>query len=124
MEKPETPKKRISVQSAKSKGRKLQQRVRDDLIAAFPSLTEDDVRSCSMGSNGADVILSTAAKKLIPYEFECKSKARGFTPLYDALKQAEGHGGLEPVAVVKQDRCQPLAVIPLALFVKLIGGGK
>lgn len=114
----------IKTSSAKAKGRGLQQRVRDDLLAAFPSLTQDDVRSCSMGSNGADILLSAAAKNQIPYEFECKARARGFTPLYDALKQADGHGGLTPIAVVKQDRCQPLVVLNLPDFVRLIGGAQ
>lgn len=124
MEKPKTSKKRISVQSAKGKGRKGQQLVRDVLLEAFPALEPDDIRSTSMGAGGADLQLSPAAKRLIPYEFEVKVRAKGFTPLYDALKQADGHGDLDAVAVVKQDRCQPLAVIPLDLFVKLIGGGK
>jgi hypothetical protein len=52
----------ISTASAKSKGRKLQQTVRDAVLAQYPDLTEDDVRSCPMGSNGEDIQLSTAAK--------------------------------------------------------------
>lgn len=111
----------IKTSSAKAKGRSLQQKVRDALLEAHPSLTLDDVRSCSMGSNGADILLSAAAKALIPYEFECKARARGYTPLYDALSQATGHGGLTPVAVVKQDRCQPLVVMTLDAWLALTG---
>lgn len=115
-----TKKKRITVQSAKAKGRNLQKSVVQGLLDRFASLTLDDVRSCSMGSNGADVIMSTAAKQLIPYEIECKAKAAGFTALYDALEQAGGHGDLTPVAVVKQDRKQPLVVMTMEAWLDLI----
>ena len=111
---------RITVQSAKAKGAKLQKSVCKGLLDTFPSLTPDDVRSCSMGSNGADVLLSSAAKALIPYDIECKARASGFTALYDALEQADTHGSLEPIAVVKQDRRKPLVVMDFDHFLKLL----
>ena len=42
-------------QSAKAKGRRLQQIVCQDLLELFPSLEADDIRSTSMGCNGEDI---------------------------------------------------------------------
>ena len=57
--------------SSKAKGRRLQNYVRDILRKAFPKLHEDDITSQIMGVNGEDVVLSPAARKLIPYSIEC-----------------------------------------------------
>ena len=62
----------MKAQSAKAKGRKLQQVVRDGVLKRFPSLEPDDVRSTSMGAGGEDVQLSPVARRLFPYQVECK----------------------------------------------------
>jgi hypothetical protein len=110
----------ISVASAKAKGRKLQQTVRDAIRAAFPALDPIDVQSCPMGSAGDDVILSAAARAVFPYAVECKARAKGFTALYDYLAQADRKDGRTPIAVVKQDRREPLVVLRLDTFIRLV----
>ncbi len=109
----------ISTSSAKAKGRKLQQCVRDAIIAAKPSLTLDDVRSTAMGSNGEDILLSSAAKAAFPYSVECKARAK-IALIYDALDQARTQNNLTPLAVVKADRKPPLVVLTLEDFMALI----
>ncbi len=47
--------------SAKAKGRRAQQVVRDAILQAFPPLLPDDVRSAAMGSNGEDIHLRRRA---------------------------------------------------------------
>lgn len=111
---------RISTQAGKAKGRKLQQTVRDAVLELHPDLTCDDVRSCPMGSQGSDIQLSKAAQNLFPFDVECKARANGFSHLYDALDQAERNRGLTAVAVVKQDRKQPLVVMHLSDWLSLI----
>lgn len=111
---------RISVQAAKGKGRRLQQHVCQGLRDAFPVLDAEDIRSCPMGSQGSDCILSPAAKKVIPYEIECKARASGYTALYDALDQARTQSKLTPVNVVKQDRKEALVVMTLSDWLILI----
>ena len=66
----------IKPSSSKAKGRRLQQAVRDGILEAFPALEPDDVKSTSMGAGGEDVQLSPAARKLFPYQIECKPKAQ------------------------------------------------
>lgn len=81
------PKKRISIQSAKSKGREGQKDVVKKLLKTFTELTEDDIRSCPMGSQGEDVLLSSAARRLIPWNIEVK-RGKAFN-LIKAMKQAD-----------------------------------
>ena len=74
-------------QSAKAKGRRLQQIVRDSILSRFPVLTQDDVRSTSMGAGGEDVQLSSQARTLFPYSIECKNQER--LNLWSSLDQAK-----------------------------------
>lgn len=104
--------------SAKAKGRNFQKYVRDVLLKAFPSLEQDDVRSTSMGAGGEDLQLSPAARKLIPYQIECKAKAK--SQIHTYYEQAKTHGDYQPLVIVKMDRREPLVVVELAHFVQLL----
>ena len=52
----------------------------------FPKLHKDDIKSQTMGMPGEDIVLSPAARKVIPYSFECKNKER--LDLWKSLEQA------------------------------------
>lgn len=108
----------IKAQSAKAKGRRLQQTVRDAILYSFPSLETDDVRSTSMGAGGEDVQLSPAARRLFPYTVECKNLAK--IAVYNYYVQCSGHNDHEPLVVIKQDRSKPLAVVDLDHFMELV----
>lgn len=112
----------ISIAARKAKGRKLQQTVRDAILAAFPELEAGDCQSCPMGSNGADIILSPAGKKVVGFDIECKARAK-IGLVYDALEQRKREPGRTPIAVVKADRKRPLVVIDLDDFMGLITSG-
>ncbi len=118
---PKKKKKRISVKSAKFKGKSLQNFVRDTILKHFEGVLEpDDVKSTSMGANGEDVQLSPAARKLLPISIECK--ARALWGPYSSYKQAEknAEGKYQPVLVIKQNRDKPLAVIDLDHYIMLL----
>ena len=110
-----------SVKSAKAKGRKLQNLVRDELRAAFPELEEDDIKSQTMGMTGEDIVLSPSARKLIPYSFECKNVER--LQFWSAVKQAEANckEGITPAVIVKKNRRDPYIAIPFGCFMEIIG---
>ncbi len=108
----------IKTSSAKAKGSKLQQKVRDKLLEAFPSLEADDVVSRPMGSNGSDIMLSPAARKLIPFDIECK-KHKTFA-VYSFYEQAKSNAKDEPLVVIEADRKKPLVLVDLDYFIKLI----
>ncbi len=67
-------KKRISVQSAKAKGRELQKWVVRKLseITQIPSGKDCLIQSREMGQSGTDVKLIGPALDAIPYSIECK----------------------------------------------------
>lgn len=104
--------------AAKQKGRHLQQKVRDEILKSFPALEADDVRSTSMGATGEDVTLSPAARKLVPFQIECKNKAR--SQIHTYYEQAKTHGPHEPMVVVKQDRKETLAIVKLEVFLNML----
>ena len=110
----------IKTQSAKAKGRKLQQAVRDKILEVFYHLEPDDVKSTSMGAGGEDVQLSPAARKVFPYSVECK--ARASFPPYAWYQQAKHNAppGAEPLLIVKQDRTKPLVLVDMEHFFSLL----
>ena len=104
----------ISTQSAKAKGRKLQQWVRDRILHCFPWLTLDDVRSTPMGVSSEDVQLSPHARIDFPYHVECK--ARNKISAYKQYDQAKNDAGHEPILFMKMDRRNPLVVMDAEYF--------
>ena len=69
----------MKTRSAKNKGKRLQNQVRDQLLENFKQLEPDDIKSTTMGESGEDIQLSPAARKLIPYAIECKNQDGGYT---------------------------------------------
>lgn len=109
----------ITTQSAKSKGRKLQQWTRDLLLGLFSSLEPDDIKSTSMGASGEDILLSPAARKQIPYSIEAKSRNK--MVIYSMYEQAVSNSGKhQPLLVIKADRKKPLVVVDAEHFFKMI----
>tara|TARA_R100001369_G_C3237284_1_gene153355 strand:- start:110 stop:475 length:366 start_codon:yes stop_codon:yes gene_type:complete len=109
----------ITPQSAKAKGRRLQQWVRDKLYAKFPTLEDGDIRSTSMGANGEDLLFSPAARRLFPYSVECKNNKSN--AIYKVMDQATENcpKGATPLAIIKADRHKPLAVVDAEHFFQL-----
>lgn len=77
---------KIRPQSAKAKGRRWQQNVAELITRTF-GLGEGDVVSRPMGSGGADLMMSPAARNLFPFTIECK-KTTG-APGKPAMDQAK-----------------------------------
>ena len=94
--------------------------MRDELRLAFPELEDDDIKSQSMGMTGEDIVLSPAARKAIPYSFECKNVER--LQFWASVEQAEANckNGATPAIVVKKNRRDPMVAISLDKFIKLI----
>ena len=66
----------MKTRSAKNKGKRLQNDVRDLILETFKQLEPDDVRSTTMGDSGEDVLLSPKARKLFPFSVECKNQEK------------------------------------------------
>ena len=107
----------MKTQSAKAKGRRLQQWVRDQLIEHL-MVSEEDVESRSMGASGEDLIMARDARRKFPYSIECKNVEK--VNVWDAYEQAkENCNGYEPIVVMKKNRKQPLVVIDAEHFISL-----
>ena len=105
--------------SAKNKGKRLQNSFRDLLLETFTQLEPDDIRSAIMGESGEDIKLSPAARKFIPYSFECKNQEK--LSIWEALNQAsENSGDYPPVLVFKRNRSKTYAVLEFDELLKLI----
>ena len=107
----------MKTQSAKAKGRKLQQWVRDQLIEQL-DVHPEDIESRSMGAGGEDLIMARAAREKFPMSIECKNQEK--VNVWEAYKQAEDNSGnYEPVVVIKRNKVKPLVVVDAEYFVSL-----
>lgn len=105
--------------SSKAKGRRLQNKVAELLRTKFSSLDPDDIKPAIMGESGVDIKLSPAAKKLIPWAFECKNVER--LNVWEALAQAESNAGKESPALVFTKNRKPIYVaLNFELFLELL----
>ena len=96
----------------------MQQQLMRQLLAKFPQLEPDDITSRSMGANGSDLLLSPAARKLIPYDFECKSLARFVGHSYIEQAVSNCPKNATPVAVVKANHKKPVVIMYIDDWIK------
>ena len=110
----------MKTQSAKAKGRKLQQWFTRLLVDVL-SLDEDDLESRPMGSQGEDIIMGKQSRDRFPYSTECKNQER--VNVWQSYEQAkENCKGYEPLLVIKRNRSKPLVVMDAEHFVSLFKG--
>lgn len=111
----------MRVQSAKAKGRRLQQWVRDLLIESL-NIHPEDIESRSMGAGGEDLIMARAAREKFPHSIECKNVEK--LNVWDAYEQAcANSGNYEPILVMKKNGKKPLVVVDAEYYVKLHSKG-
>jgi hypothetical protein len=105
--------------SAKNKGKRLQNNVRDLILEKFNKLEQDDVRSITMGDSGEDILLSPAARKLFPFSVECKNQEK--LNIWSSLEQAETNSGKHiPLLVFKRNRTKMYAVLEFDKLLELL----
>ena len=105
--------------SAKNKGKRLQNKVRDIILEKFDKLEPDDVRSITMGDSGEDILLSPAARRLFPFSVEGKNQEK--LNIWEALDQAEGNSGKHtPLVIFKRNRSKTYAVLEFKELLKLL----
>tara|TARA_R100001480_G_scaffold15514_1_gene24389 strand:+ start:567 stop:908 length:342 start_codon:yes stop_codon:yes gene_type:complete len=109
--------------SAKNKGKRLQNQVRDLILEKFQQLEEDDVRSTTMGDSGEDVLLSPFARKLFPFSVECKNQEK--LNIWSSLEQAENNSGSHaPLLIFKRNRTKTYAVLEFDKLLELLDESK
>ncbi len=107
----------MKTQSAKAKGRRLQQWIRDLLIEKL-DIHPEDIESRSMGAGGEDLIMARAAREKFPYSVECKNQEK--INLWESYNQAQQNSkNHEPVVILKRNNSKPLILVDAEYFVKL-----
>ena len=105
--------------SAKNKGKRLQNKIRDLILEKFDILESDDVRSITMGDSGEDILLSPAARKLFPFSVECKNQEK--LNIWSSLEQAEINSDKHiPLVVFKRNRSKTYAVLEFDKLLELL----
>ena len=106
--------------SAKNKGKRLQNKIRDLILEKFDSKLEpDDVRSITMGDSGEDILLSPAARKVFPFSVECKNQEK--LNIWSSLEQAEENSGKHtPLVIFKSNRSKTYAVLEFDKLLELL----
>jgi hypothetical protein len=103
--------------SAKAKGRRLQQWVRDKLIEML-DVHPEDIESRSMGAGGEDLIMARAAREKFPHSIECKNVEK--LNVWEAYDQAEANcGKYQPLLIMKKNGKKPLVVVDAEYYFKL-----
>jgi hypothetical protein len=114
-------KKRITVSSAKGKGRKLQQWVCKKIseITGFNWGHDCPIESRGMGQNGVDVRLEKEVLEKFPWSVEAKSTEMWSVPA--AIEQAKANQmpGTNWLLVLKKKQQKPVAVLDAEEFFKL-----
>ena len=104
-------------QSAKQKGRKFQQWVRDLLIESL-DIHPEDIESRSMGAAGEDIMMARAARASFPLSIECTCQQS--VNIWKSYEQAkENSGDYEPIVFLKRNNTKPLVLVDAEYFVKL-----
>ena len=107
----------MKTQSAKAKGRKLQQWMRNLLIEKL-EVHPEDIESRSMGAGGEDLIMARAAREKFPMSVECKNQEK--VNVWESYKQAEDNSkDYEPVVVIKRNNSKPLVLVDAEYFVSM-----
>ena len=107
----------MKAQSAKAKGRRFQQWVRNKLIEIL-NIHPEDIESRSMGAGGEDLIMARAAREKFPYSVECKNQEK--VNIWESYKQAvENSKDYEPILIIKRNNHKPLVLIDAEHFLKL-----
>jgi len=119
-------KKRISVQSAKAKGRRLQQWMMRKIseLTGIPCGKDELIASREMGQSGTDVRLIGKAQEAFPWSVECKYQETWSIPKW--IKQAKENQkkGTDWLLVIKRNQHEPIIVFDAEVFFYLLSKTK
>lgn len=118
---------RISVQSAKAKGRRLQQWVCQkisDLTGYEWGSSGDDkpIESRPMGQSGCDVRMESHVQRLFPFSVECKYQETWSVPAWMEQAKENQRPGTDWLLVIKRNNVEPVVVMDAGAFFNLLNG--
>lgn len=122
-------KRRITVRSAKNKGKSLQNKVCEKIseLTGIPWGSEDEmlIQSRQMGQKGCDVILRGKALERFPYSIECKSAQK--INLWAAIDQAKANQKKDTdwlVVLKRKEIKSPVVCLDINVFFNILKKGE
>jgi hypothetical protein len=122
-------KKRITVASAKGKGRRLQHWTAKKIseLLNLPWGYDEVIAPREMGQSGTDIRLVADAKELFPWSIECKNSESWSVPAF--IKQAKENQlpGTDWLVVMKKNQHEEIIVLDAEVFfdiLRLMRGSK
>lgn len=119
-------KKRISVQSAKAKGRNLQQwackKIAEVTGFEYGSVKDGDfpISSRPMGQNGTDVRLENQVLKVFPFSVECKAQESWGVHSWIEQAKANQLKNTDWIVIAKRKREKPVVILDAETFFNLL----
>jgi len=116
------PKKRITVQSAKAKGRNLQKWVCKKIseLTGHEWGADCPISSRPMGQSGTDVRLESHVQKIFPYSVECKAQEAWSVMAWIEQAKKNTKDGTDWLLVCKRKNLSPVIVIDAEKFFNLL----
>lgn len=96
----------MNTRTRKSKGMNFQKDVKALLLQTFNTLQQDDIKTAVSCQQGQDIKMSPAARKLIPYSFECKRQES--LNIYRSIEQCKKNckQGITPAVVFRKNHME------------------
>lgn len=109
--------------SAKAKGKRLCQEVKELLKMYEQSLTDDDIIIMPTSVPGSDLRLSHNAKRFFPFDIECKNQEK--LNIWESIKQSETRAKMDeiPLVVFSRNRSEVYACLNIKAFLDLMKYG-
>lgn len=110
--------------SAKAKGRRFQNEVRELLLEHFKDqLEEGDLKTAIMGESGEDIQRSPLAKRILPFSFECKNQEK--LNIWQAFAQAQENCDPDstPLLVYKRNNSDAMVSLKFDDFLNMLNCG-
>jgi hypothetical protein len=115
-------KRKISISSAKAKGRNLQQWTCKKIseLLNIPWGKDELIASREMGQPGTDVKLVGEAQERFPFSVECKWQESWSVPTWIKQAQENQKAGTDWLLVLKKNRIKPVVVMDGERFFELL----
>jgi len=122
MKRPSKKKKRISVQSAKGKGRRLQQWacLKISELTGFKWGKDQPIESRGMGQSGTDVRMEKQVLDKFPFSVECKSQESWGVHSWIEQAKMNQQKGMDWLLICKRNQKPPVIIMDGERFFKML----
>lgn len=111
----------MKTSSAKAKGRRAAQ-LTASLLSEYTGLDPGNFMVTPSGMTGPDIIMSPAAKEVVPFVVECKNQEA--LNIWQSLEQAESHVDMDdpkiPILVFTRNRSPMYCAMEFELLLRLL----